>query len=146
MGCLLKDELEHKYKDERSQSFQEKEDILTDVLGPKHYGQVHAKGEGVTPTVYFNVPRKSITKDALTNRILEERFESERKLRDDEKMLMEDKFKSEKEYLDQLAKLEEELWQLKTMQSANHVKHVFEKISFSAQNFRKENSLKSIDE
>ena len=63
--------------------------------------------------MYFNVPRKTTTRDALISRILEERFESETKLRYVEKMLMEEKFKSEKkEYIDQLAKLEEELWQL----------------------------------
>ena len=135
MGCLLKDELEQKCKDEGSQSCSGKEDILTVVLGPEHYSRVCAKGEGVTPTVYFNVPRKSITRDALINIILEERFESERKLHDVEKMLMEDKFKSEKEYVDQLAKLEEELRQLRTWQSSNHVKHVSEKIGFSALNF-----------
>ena len=49
MGCLLKDELKQKCKDEGSQSFSEKEDILTAVLGPEHYGWVRAKGEGVTP-------------------------------------------------------------------------------------------------
>ena len=67
----------------------------------------------MTCAVYFNVPRKSTIRNALINRILEEIFENERKLRDAEKMLMEEKFKSEKkEYLDQLAKLEEELRQL----------------------------------
>ena len=44
MVCLLKDELEQKCKDEGSQSFLEKEDILSAILGPKHYGRVRAKG------------------------------------------------------------------------------------------------------
>ena len=63
--------------------------------------------------MYFNVPWKTTTRDALINIILEERFKSERKLRDVEKMLMEKIFKIEKkEYLDKLAKLEEEFQQL----------------------------------
>ena len=97
----------------------------------------------MTPTVYFSVAQNITTKDVVINRILEDRFESERKLHDAEKMLMEDKFNREKkEFQDQMAKLEEKLWQLRTGQSANHVKHIFERISFLAQNYWKEISPK----
>ena len=67
-------------------------DILT-------VGRARAKQEGITPCAYFNVPWKTITRDKLIRKIIEERFKSERNLHEAENKLLEEMFeRKEKEY------------------------------------------------
>ena len=111
----LQDDIAQQHK-EGNISLSPNEDILSHTLGPDHGGWVRGKGYGMTPSKFFNAPRRNQQQDLISLLL-----ENERKKRDEERDMWASRF----------AVMEAEIAALKASQNLKSEQ------SFSGQNYQK---------